>query len=77
MVCRVWTSRRTFCAVCGASAILEMNRVNFLPTSINPQIDAAKDMGSMILCRVGVEWRSTKAKVASERTLRFCSGRRL
>ena len=36
-----------FCAVWGASAILEINRVTFFPASINPIIDAANDMGSM------------------------------
>ena len=44
--------------------MLEMNRMTFLPASINPTIDAAKDMGSMA---EGCEC-STKVEVESERT---------
>ena len=66
MAWRVWTSRRMFCAVCGASSILEMNRMTFLPASINPQIDATSDMGSMT--GGGVRMRRKLGKEEVERT---------
>ena len=45
--------------------MLEMNRMTFLPASIKPKIDAAKDMGSTT---ESCECCSIEVEVESERT---------